>query len=60
MIIEKEICLPRKRLPGAISNECRDAIEKMLKKNPDERISLFELQLHPWFTKRQSKKMMWE
>ena len=35
-------------VPENISNECREAIELMLKKDPDERISLFDLLHHPW------------
>ena len=48
-------------VPENVSNECRDAIEQMLRKDPDERISLFDLQHHPWLCNYQhANKQMWE
>ena len=36
------------QIPENISDECREVIELMLHKDPDKRISLFDLQHHPW------------
>ena len=48
-------------VPDNVSNECRDAIEQMLKKDPDERISLFDLQHHAWLCDYQhANKQIWE
>jgi serine/threonine protein kinase len=34
-----------------ISNECKDILMKMLKKDPKERISIDDALKHPWFEK---------
>ena len=48
-------------VPSHISNECREVIELMLKKEPGERISLFDLLHHPWLHSYQHEnKQMWE
>ena len=49
------------QIPENISDECREVIELMLHKDPDKRISLFDLQHHPWLCRySQSNKQMWE
>ena len=50
-------------LPPNVSDDCFDAIEKMLIKKPDQRISLFELlNSHPWLFNYQKNatKMDWD
>jgi serine/threonine protein kinase len=36
---------------GSISSECKDLINKMLIKNPKDRITVPEALKHPWFNK---------
>ena len=48
-------------VPHDVSNECREVIELMLKKDPEERVSLFELLHHPWLHDFQHlNKQVWE
>lgn len=35
-------------MPDDVSYECLDAIELLLKKDPRERITIFEFLHHPW------------
>ena len=41
------------RLPKApkVSAECRDLLHKLLVANPDERLSIPQIQAHPWYRK---------
>lgn len=36
-----------------VSIECLDALEKLLRKNPEERITIFDFLQHPWIVKYQ-------
>ncbi|KAK3083915.1 hypothetical protein FSP39_005274, partial [Pinctada imbricata] len=51
--LHKKIMTDPVRFPDktVISEDCRDLIMKMLEKNPDNRISLPEIKVHPWVTK---------
>lgn len=58
---KKQVC--ELNLPPNVSDDCFDAIEKMLIKNPDQRISLFELlNSHPWLFNYQKNatRMDWD
>ena len=37
------------RLPDNVSDECRDLIQRILLKDPQDRISMPEIRQHPWF-----------
>lgn len=37
--------------PGVISSECEDLIRKMVVKDPAKRLTLKEIQMHPWYLK---------
>lgn len=49
MIIENKITIKRKEL--GISKECEDLIERMLDKDPSQRIGMREIFEHPWISK---------
>ena len=47
-IINSDFEIPEKPV---ISDDCLDCLRRMLDKNPERRISSFDLQYHPWVTK---------
>lgn len=51
----RRICQDSVRFPPRVCVEAQDLINKLLKKNPAERISLDEVLLHPWVQKNAGK-----
>jgi serine/threonine-protein kinase SRK2 len=47
--IKKAIIAGTYRLPDNVSDECRDLIQRILLKDPQDRISMPEIRQHPWF-----------
>ena len=45
-----KFCFPAERW-GHISDEAKDLVRKLLKVNPEERISLDDLEAHPWMSR---------
>jgi serine/threonine protein kinase len=55
MIIEQQISINRKDFPG-VTEECKDLIEKMLDKDPYQRIGIREIFEHSWISKYKNEK----
>jgi len=45
-ITQKEVELPKGIV---ISDECEHLLQSLLAKNPDKRIQMLDIQMHPWF-----------
>lgn len=46
-------------IPNRLSNECQDLLLRLLTKNPNERISINEIKLHPWMNKSKPSISEW-
>lgn len=46
-IVEQEIDFPK---GSKVSEEARDLVKKMLVKNPEKRINIFDIKSHCWIT----------
>lgn len=56
MIVQEDIKLNVKGAPK-ISAQCKDLIKRMLEKDPNKRISVSEIMLHPWISKYKDLKI---
>uniref|UniRef100_A0A6B2LAT4 Aurora kinase n=1 Tax=Arcella intermedia TaxID=1963864 RepID=A0A6B2LAT4_9EUKA len=52
--LEQNILNAKPKIPGFVSKPCKDLLVNLLKKNPEERITLEELFSHPWITEMNS------
>jgi serine/threonine protein kinase len=53
--LDEEICSAKPSYRRYVSDECRHLIESCLRYNPEERIKLEDLMLHPWLASGESK-----
>lgn len=45
----KKICEGKFTIPKHVSEQAKDLIKKVLTTDPDKRISIYQIKLHPWF-----------
>ena len=57
-IVMRNVRKANYKIPSSVSKDCADLISKMLKLNPDERISLKDISNHPWVKDHFSTKEM--
>jgi serine/threonine protein kinase len=43
-----EIVTKQPRIPSELSSDCKDLLEELFIKNPDERLKISEVLEHPW------------
>lgn len=55
LIAKKEICVTKKEKTLGVSKEVLDLIDKMLIKEPDDRLALIDVLHHPWIIGEQEK-----
>ncbi|KAJ6255459.1 protein kinase [Anaeramoeba flamelloides] len=53
-LLMKQIISGKFYTPNSISREAKDLLQRMLEVNPNERITLEEIQHHPWFLDQES------
>ncbi|KAJ6227022.1 protein kinase [Anaeramoeba flamelloides] len=53
-LLMKQILSGKYYVPNFVSEEAKDLISRMITLNPTERITLEEIQMHPWFTNKES------
>ncbi|KAJ3433777.1 protein kinase [Anaeramoeba flamelloides] len=53
-LLMKQILSGQYYVPNFISEEAKDLISRMITLNPTERITIEEIQMHPWFTNKES------
>ena len=49
--LQGKMLTPTCRVPAQVSQECLLLIEQLLKKDPEERLSIFDIKHHPWLSR---------